>query len=81
MTVLNKTRMVLLLADGTRVSLLDVFAYPWAGELAYANDESNPRLWLSLVDEGPFKPVPTLDMAVVNNGNVVTNNGEIVWVS
>ncbi len=50
---------------------------PVAAMIAYASD----TLGFYIYDASNWQVVPDLNMAVVNIGEVVTNNGEIIWQS
>jgi len=64
---------------GLRANLTGVAAANLGVQAEPAYTADDKRLFIH--DGSAFLPVPTLDMAIVNNGDVVTNNGEIVWVS
>lgn len=72
-----------------RMSAADLFDYYGTGsqqsELGeLLMDTTNNVLYLvtetdTSTDPATLKPIQTLDLAVVNNGDVVTYGGEIVW--
>ena len=77
MAKLNKTNFHLVLRRGLR-AMVDAFA-TWAaseGEIAYTTD--TPALWVA-DSNYRFQVVPDVRQAVTNDGDVVTDGGEIVW--
>lgn len=76
MAKLNKTNFRLQVRRGTRATLNVVSNYFEQGELGYTTDTKH--LFVGDASYIP-QPVATLDMAVVFNGEIITNSGEIVW--
>ena len=77
MAKLNKTNFVIKLKRGLRSSLLVVTNYFLQGELVYTTDTKH--LFIADASYIP-QPVQTLDMAIVFEGGIVTNNGEIIYL-
>ena len=76
MAKLNKTDFQIRFKKGLRANLGVVANYFAEGEPIYLTDSK--QLFIADASYVP-QPVATLDMAVVNDGEIVTNNGEIVY--
>lgn len=74
---LNDTSQQIKLKSGLRANLESTATSRLGvqGEAAYTTDDKQ----LFVHDGTSFVPVQTLDMAVVDEGNVVTNEGQIVY--
>lgn len=74
---LNKTPMALVPATGLRANLEtnDTFVAGLDYELMYTTDGKQ----LFVMGTAQVHPVQTLDMAVTNNDEIISNNGEIVY--
>ncbi len=72
---LNRNTFQLRVRRGTKANILKTTTYGQQGELGYSTDDKH--FWIC--DGTTFIIVPTLDMAVVADGDIVTSEGEIVW--
>lgn len=77
MAKLNKTNFTVQLKRGLRANLLKATNYFLQGELVYTTDTKH--LFIADASYIP-QPVQTLDMAIVFEGDIVTNNGEIIYL-
>jgi len=78
LTKLNKTNFTIKLKRGLRASLETVSNYFAQGEPIYTTDTKH-----LFIADGNYipQPVASLDMAVVlDDGDIVTDGGEIVWL-
>ena len=78
MAKLNKVNFILRLKSGTRANLEKVSNYFLQGEPVYTTDTGN--LFIADANNIP-QPIASLDMAVVFEGEVITNNNEIVFTN
>jgi major tropism determinant Mtd-like protein len=77
MSTLNRSTFQFRFRRGLKANILLTTTYGQQGEPGYTTDDKH--LWLN--DGAVFQIVPTLDLAVVADGDVVTSGGEIVWLS
>jgi hypothetical protein len=78
MVKLNKTNFIIKPKRGVRANLVKVTNYFLEGEMIYTTDTKH--LFIADANYIP-QPVASLDMAIVNDdGEIITNGGEIVWL-
>jgi len=77
MSSLNRSTFQLRFRRGTKSNILKTTTYGQQGEPGYSTDDKH--IWMC--DGTTFIIVPTLDLAIVADGEIITSEGEIVWLS